>query len=421
MKNSDILWIDTIPKNWSICRFKYFHSGTNVGESIDKEFWSSDPNELVFYTAGAEPIHTNYQLFPTWKLTSNNDLLLSRNGTPYVYLPSEGASYTDHIIRAKIREGIDRRYLRYCLMQSILAENVDTVSITTWSASIWDEQWLPFPPFPEQQRIADFLDSKCADIDNVLEKTRASIEEYKKLKLSVITKTVTKGIRGKRKEKSSKYDWIGSIPNEWKIIRIKNACWLKGRIGWDGLTSSEYIEKGPFLITGTDFSNGVINWDSCVHISEERFNQDSDIHIFEGDLLITKDGTIGKVAIVKNCPEEVSLNSGVLLIRNTKDIKYYQDFLYFVLQSNIFWAWYELSQSGNSTIKHLYQEQFYNFAFPLPDIEEQKEIAEYLYSFCHEIDSLIASKEKFITELETYKKSLIYEYVTGKKEVPATI
>ena len=129
------------------------------------------------------------------------------------------------------------------------------------------------------------------------------------------------------KYKDSGVAWIGQIPEHWDTIKIKYTSWLKGRIGWQGLTSDEYQDEGAYLITGTDFCEGRINWDTCVHISEERFAEDEDIHIKEGDLLITKDGTIGKVAVAKDCPDEVSLNSGVMLIRNTGDFKYHDQYL----------------------------------------------------------------------------------------------
>lgn len=215
-----------------------------------------------------------------------------------------------------------------------------------------------------------------------------------------------------REMKDSGIQWIGAIPNDWNVIRIKDACWLKGRIGWDGLKSSEYLDEGPFLITGTDFHNGYINWNSCVHISQERFNQDSDIHIQEDDLLITKDGTVGKVAVVKNCPEKVSLNSGVLLVRNTKSIKYHQKYLYYVLLSPQFWIWYELSQTGNSTIKHLYQEQFYNFAFSFPSLSEQKCISDYLDIKCSDIDRIISKSKASIEGYKELKHSIISSSVT---------
>lgn len=211
--------------------------------------------------------------------------------------------------------------------------------------------------------------------------------------------------------KDSGIPWIGMIPKHWNIMTIKYTSWLKGRIGWQGLKSDEFIDNGPYLITGTDFEDGKINWETCVHITEERYEEDQDIHIFENDLLITKDGTIGKVAIVKDCPDKVSLNSGVLLIRNTKilyDVKY----LYYVLCSEEFHLWYEYNQPQNSTIRHLYQGQFYNFKFCFPSLEEQSAIAAYLDEKCSKIDEIIASAKASIEDYKQWKASIIYEAVT---------
>ncbi len=215
-----------------------------------------------------------------------------------------------------------------------------------------------------------------------------------------------------RKMKDSGIEWIGKIPEEWNTIKIKYTSWLKGRIGWQGLKSNEYQDVGAYLITGTDFSKGIISWDSCVRISEERFNEAPEIHIKEGDLLITKDGTIGKVAIAKDCPQKVSLNSGVLLIRNTKNFKYYDKYLYYVLLSDEFWIWYEMSQTGNSTIRHLYQEQFYNFEFTFPTMDEQKKIANYLDEKVGEIDAIILKTKESIEEYKKYRKAIVIKAVT---------
>ena len=177
MKDSGIKWIGKIPKHWGTIKFKYLHEGLNTGEAIDKEFWSSDDNDKIFYTAGLIPIRTNYEDFPKWKYTTENDLLLARNGTPYVYYPKVNACYTDHIIRAIMKKGFNKRYVQYSLQQSISSVVVETVSIPTWSASLWNEQSIPWVSFDEQQVIADFLDRKCAEIDAVIEKTKATIEE----------------------------------------------------------------------------------------------------------------------------------------------------------------------------------------------------------------------------------------------------
>jgi len=194
-------------------------------------------------------------------------------------------------------------------------------------------------------------------------------------------------------------------------------CNLNGRIGWQGLTSAEYKEEGPYLITGTDFKNGRIDWNTCVHITEERYEEAKQIQIRNGDLLITKDGTIGKVAIVSSLDGKASLNSGVLLIRPIKRDLYIIKFMYYVLLSQVFWMWFESTKTGNSTIIHLYQEKFKEFSYALPLLEEQKQIADYLDKKCSSIDKLISNKEKLIEKLTEYKKSLIYECVTGKREI----
>ena len=276
---------------------------------------------------------------------------------------------------------------------------------------------VAFPSKNEQDKIVETLAKKESIINQLISNQEKQIEKLKKYRQAIITKTVTKGLGKNAPMKDSGVVWIGEIPENWSTIRIKNVSWLKGRIGWDGLKSSELIDSGPYLITGTDFSNGSIDWKTCAHISEERYLQDELLHIKENDLLITKDGTIGKLAIVKNCPEKVSLNSGVMIIRNDTAFKYSNRYLYYVLQSNQFFLWYELSQSGNSTIKHLYQAQFYNFEFSYPSLNEQSNIANYLDEKCSKIGLLLDSFEQKISKLKAYKQSLIYEYVTGKKRV----
>ena len=108
-KDSGIEWIGEIPGSWGLVPFKRMFSHSNVGESIDKQFWSDEPTAQVFYTAGAEPIFTTFADFPVWKKTFSGDLLLARNGTPYVYLPKEGSLYTDHVIRTQIFPEFCRR------------------------------------------------------------------------------------------------------------------------------------------------------------------------------------------------------------------------------------------------------------------------------------------------------------------------
>ena len=215
-----------------------------------------------------------------------------------------------------------------------------------------------------------------------------------------------------REMKDSGIEWLGKIPKNWKIFKIKNTSWLKGRIGWDGLKASEFIENGPYLITGTDFCNGYINWKTCVHITKNRFEEDELLHIQENDLLITKDGTIGKVAIVKKCPKETSLNSGVMIIRNNSKYVYDTKYMYYILLSDEFKHWFEYCQKPGSTIKHLYQHQFSEFKYAFPTLEEQQEIVDYLDAKCHSIEQAIQKQKDIVEKLKEYRQSVITKAVT---------
>lgn len=202
--------------------------------------------------------------------------------------------------------------------------------------------------------------------------------------------------------------WIDKIPNRWSITKVKYTTYVKGRIGWQGLKSDEFIDEGPYLVTGTDFENGYINWGTCYHISEERYDEAPSIQLKENDLLITKDGTIGKVAIVKKVPSKAILNSGIFVTRSNK---YEVEYMYWLLNSVVFDKYIKFHETG-STIKHLYQETFENFSYPLPDRNEQKRIVMYLNEEIRKIDLLIGNKEKLINLLEEKRQSMITEAVT---------
>ena len=218
--------------------------------------------------------------------------------------------------------------------------------------------------------------------------------------------------------KESGIDWIGQIPEEWDISKIKFTTQLNGRIGWQGLTSAEYKEEGPYLITGTDFHNGTINFETAVHIDEKRWSEASQIQVENGDLLITKDGTVGKVAIVSELDDKASLNSGVLRIQTIDEID--RKFLYYVLLSDEFWMWFNYTNSGASTILHLYQNVFDEFTFTFPQKNEQQKIADFLDKKTAQLDKVKSLLEEQIQKLKDYRASLIYETVTKgvDKNVP---
>lgn len=210
--------------------------------------------------------------------------------------------------------------------------------------------------------------------------------------------------------KATGIQWIGDIPASWNTKRIKYMARLKGRIGWQGLTSEEYQDEGAYLITGVDFKDGVIDWENCYRVPMKRWEEAKEIQIQNGDLLITKDGTIGKVAIVSDMPGEASLNSGVLRIMPIEG--YSQRFLYWVIQSEEFWNWFHFRNAGNSTIIHLYQGDFAEFNCAFPDYTEQENIADYLDEQCGKLDGIIADLDKQIGLLNSYKAAIIKEAVT---------
>lgn len=210
--------------------------------------------------------------------------------------------------------------------------------------------------------------------------------------------------------KPSGIDWIGEVPSSWKMLKLKYFSYLKGRIGWQGLTADEFIDEGPYLITGTDFENGRIQFDRSYHISEERYAQAPEIQLKIGDLLVTKDGTVGKMAYVDELPGQASLNSHLLLIRPLKN-RYDNRFLFWLMSSTVFTGYTDYSQDG-TIMASLSQEKIGNFIAYFPTVDEQVKIADYLDTKCSKLDSIIADLEKQIDTLQKYKKSLITETVT---------
>jgi len=211
--------------------------------------------------------------------------------------------------------------------------------------------------------------------------------------------------------KNSGIEWIGEIPVHWDLNRVGRNTYVKGRIGWKGLKSDEYLDEGEyFLITGTDFKNGTIDWNNANYIDKERYEEDGFITLSKGDVLITKDGTIGKIAYVDHLPKPATLNSGVFITRPLNK-EYSPRFFYWVLNSYIFESFVNFN-SGGSTILHLYQNVFVNFHFPLPKIDEQQAIVSYLDTKTAQIDHLIQLKERKIELLKEKRTALINHVVT---------
>lgn len=428
MVNSGIPWIGDIPKDWKVKRLKQESVFIN-GYAFNSDDFKIDEGVKVIRIGdiglnidfdNCVRTITDKSLLTPFRINIG-DVLVAMSGATTgkcCIVNDQEEAYINQrvgIIRSDIN-----KYVYYSLQTPYFIEYVNLNNAGSAQPNISSKSIGEFPilvmQFPEQQKIASFLDKKCAEVDEMIALQEKIIEELKAYKQSVITEAVTKGLNPNVPMKESGIEWIGQIPAHWEMYRIKYNTFLKGRIGWQGLNSSDFIDEGYCLITGTDFDNkGGINWDTCYRISKERFDEDELLHIKNGDLLMTKDGTVGKLAYVKNLPEEASLNSHLLIIRQTTEL-IDNEFLYWVMLSNVFKRFCLIHQSG-SIMSSISQSTLGLFNCYFPTKSEQKDIVDYLNVKCTEIDNLISIKQQKIEHLKEYKKSIIYEYVTGKKEL----
>ena len=266
----------------------------------------------------------------------------------------------------------------------------------------------------EKNRIVCCLDRKCTEIDSVISKTKATIEEYKKLKQSVITQAVTKGIIPNRPMKDSGIEWIGEIPQEWEIIKSRYV--IKKITDIDHYMPTSVDVGIPYVMIGNLSEKATdIDFDNCKQISKNDFEiLSKKSKAQKGDIIFARYATIGTVCYVNL--EKDFLVSYACVIINPNSMMLNGLFLYYYLKSATFLE--DVGQYINSnTQNNVGIESLYKIKLTLPPIYEQQEIANYLDEKCSEIDKLIAKKEQLLTEMENYKKAVIYEYVTGKKEV----
>ncbi|WP_343656159.1 restriction endonuclease subunit S [Paraburkholderia caribensis] len=250
------------------------------------------------------------------------------------------------------------------------------------------------PPLSEQFAIATAL----SDVDALLSSLDALIAKKRDIKQAAMQQLLT----GKTR--------LPGFGGAWVTQKLGDVATLKARIGWQGLTTAEYLDAGDYyLVTGTDLTNGRIDWEHCHYVTQSRYNQDQYIQIRPRDVLVTKDGTIGKVALVDKLDRPATLNSGVFVIRPKND-GFEPEFFYFLLMSRAFDEF--LSQlSAGSTINHLYQKDFVGFTYQLPLMkEEQIAIAKILSDIDAELSTLETQRKK--TKL--LKQGMMQELLTGK-------
>lgn len=422
-KDSGIEWIGIIPKTWAIERMKGLFIERNERNckgrtllSVSQYFGIRPKSETDIADSHIAESYDDYKEVYQGDFVMN--IMLAWNGS-YAVSEYDGMVSPAYCV-FKFRKDCCKKYFHYLLRTNGYPTAFKTMSrgVIDSRLRLYPEQFYTFPVIipsvDEQQRISDYLDAKCGEIDSLIALQEQMIEKLKAYKQSIITEVVTKGLNPNAKLVPSGIDWIGNIPEGWEINKLFNLCTIKGRVGWKGLRSDEFKENSyAYLVTGQDFVSSDINWNNCYQIDKDRYEEDPYIQLSNGDILVTKDGTIGKIAKVSGMDKPACLNSGIFVLKQRKET-FFQDYLYWYLSSPLLLRYNTFINTGGTTIIHLYQNVFERFSMIIPPMDEQIAIASYLDKKCSEIDNLIVIKQQKIEKLKDYKKSVIYEAVTGK-------
>lgn len=411
MKDSGIEWIGEIPEGWEVATIGHLFSVTAGGDAKPHLYSyvqdakhpypvytnSSNPNQIYAYTSAP-------------KFNENTITVTGRGDIGHAFYRN---TKFDAIIRLLVlapKSALDCRYYAYW---------IDNVSIFfTNSAAVGQlsaQQIFPYKtcylPLCEQQSIANHLDFYCSEIEHILADIQNSIQKYKKLKQAVITQAVTKGVRGEREMKDSGNPWFGQIPTDWKLSRVGlHFSIILGKMLCNAPLNDTYTLE-PYYCAADVHFDGVADgerkkmWFSPIEKDLYR--------VSVGDLLVVEGGAgAGGSAIVENQDSYTYIQNSIMIVRSkgNADNRYLRYLLEFLVKQG-----YIDVVCNKATIPHFTKDKLSCVPFCL--CGEQEEIADYLDAKCAEIDKLIAKKEQLVKELENYKKSLIFEYVTGKKEL----
>lgn len=404
MKESGIEYLNLIPQKWSRRKYKNV-ADSRMGETILK----SDTAEfgVPIYSATNDNKIFGYLSNPK-VILHKGDIVIPARGTigKATYIEDEIATCTQTTI-GSYNISCNSKYLYYCIIA--LNEqwfHSEKTSVPLITIDQLNNVWIPFPDSNEQEKIVSFLDKKTIELNKVIEKTKETIEDYKKIKYSLIFNKITKGMKKNIELKETGNIYIGKIPSNWNAKKIKNIFEIKkdiaGKEGYDILS----ITQNGIKIKDVSKNEGQL----AANYSNYQLVEVGDFAMNHMDLLT------GWVDISKyNGVTSPDYRVFRFINRENNDSKYYLYLMQMCYMGRIF---YDLGQGVSNLGRwRLQSDKFLNFVVPSPPIKEQKEISNYLERKCNEIDKLILNKEKLIEELEQYKKSLIYEYVTGKKEV----
>lgn len=420
MKDSGIEWIGQIPKDWDVVPHKrVMHKVKEICVQYNGEdIISLTMNGVIkrdLAAGGKMPTS-----FDGYQYVKPNDLLLCLfdiDVTPRcVGVVKDYGVTSPAYSRFIMHDGYYNAYYDY-LLRAIDDDKVFVHLSKNLRSSLTESDFGAIktcvPSLAEQERIAAFLDAECAEIDAVLEKTRASIEEYKKLKQAVITQAVTKGIRGDRPMKDSGIEWIGEIPAGVPISRVGlHFDIVLGKMLCSAPVDDNYTSESYYCAADVHFE-GLSNGEK----KKMWFSPDEKEQycVKNGDLLVVEGGAgAGGCAIAVSTDVPIYIQNSIMIVRSKgiSNIRY----LRYLLECLVKEGYIDVV-CNKATIPHFTKDKLANVPFIVFSQSEQEEIAEYLNEKCAGIDALIVKKQQYLTEIENYKKSLIYEYVTGKKEV----
>lgn len=415
MRDSGIPWIGEVPEGWGVNKIKYHLTRNEIKNKPDKQVLSVYRDYGVIPKDSRDDNHNvTSEDTSKYKYVQKGDLVINKMKA---WQGSLGVSKYEGIVSPAYYiykfhdDSFDGKFFHY-LIRGCYKDEFRRISggirEGQWdlSAEKFENTMIIIPPIPEQHRIADFLDSKCSEIDNLIENLRARVESAKEYKKAVITEAVTKGLDKDTKMKDSGIEWIGEMPEGWEIVPAKylfsnsdkrkslNDEQLTSSQKYGIITQKEYMQRENAKIVMA--TQGIEKWK---HVEPNDFI--ISLRSFQGGLEMSE---------ITGC-----ITWHYVVLKPVKEIipRYYKWFF----KSDVY---IKALQNTCNFIRDGQDLRYSNFVqVPLIDIplKEQYKIADYLDSKCSEIDALLQNYEDQISTLEEYKKSLIYEYVTGKKEV----
>ena len=429
-KDSGVEWIGAIPKEWSVNRLKNLSAFKTGGTPPRNKGISSDNNGTPWVTPSdiTDSLYVNnvekyisdntiknckYKLYP-----KNSILLVCIASVGKIALIDKEAYSNQQITALMTYRSYDARFILCALkaaMQKITSESLKTV-VPIINTKALREIKIALPPLPEQQRIADFLDTKCDILDRTIDAVSRQIEDLEKYKKALITKTVTKGICKKgepeRAMKDSGVEWIGKVPEEWSVKRLKYV--LDSIRNGAPAAAVEYSPELPRYIRITDIDdNGRLKETGKQSLPEDiakRYMLDK-----EAVLIASVGNTVGKPCLYEPGNEKCAF-AGYLIeaIANPKVML--NKFLFYYILSDDYRNWLNRSFT-QTTIPNASAGRHKNLPVTVPPLAEQQQIADYLDEKCKNIDNRVQKRRQQLEWLKEYKKSLIFDYVTGKKRV----